>query len=71
MCQTVTFAEQMDGADRPVSAAQPAGWYYWRGWARAGGPGPLAAAMGAAAHRTTLLRLVTALPERRTADPRS
>jgi transposase len=65
-CQTVTFAEQVDGlTGRYLRRSLPLlGLLAQVGLALAGRAGArLAATLGAAAHRTTLLRLVAALPE--------
>ncbi len=65
-CQTVTFAEQVDGVTgRYLRRSLPLlGLLAQVGLALAGRAGArLAATLGAAAHRTTLLRLVAALPE--------
>jgi transposase len=65
-CEAVTFAEQVDGlTGRYLRRSLPLlGLMAQVGLALAGRAGArLAAALGAAAHRTTLLRLVAALPE--------
>jgi transposase len=65
-CQSVTFAEQVDGlTGRYLRRSLPLlGLLAQVGLALAGRAGArLAATLGAAAHRTTLLRLVAALPE--------
>src|SRR6266705_5346738 len=65
-CQAVTFAEQVDGlTGRYLRRSLPLrGLLAQVGLALAGRAGArLASALGAAAHRTTLLRLVAALPE--------
>ena len=65
-CKTVTFAEQVDGlTGRYLRRSLPLlGLLAQVGLALAGRAGArLAATLGAAAHRTTLLRLVAALPE--------
>ena len=66
-CEAVTFAEQVDGPDRPVPAAQPAaagGCWRRSGWSWPAGPAPgWPPSWACAVHRTTLLRLVAALPE--------
>ena len=72
-CRSVTFAEQVDGlTGRYLGRSLPLrGFLAQIGLALAGRAG---ARLGAAAHRTTLLRLVAALPEpgigARPADPR-
>jgi transposase len=66
VCQRVTFAEQVDGlTGRYLRRSLPLlGLLAQVGLALAGRAGArLAATLGAAAHRTTLLRLVAALPE--------
>jgi transposase len=65
-CRSVTFAEQVDGlTGRYLRRSLPLrGLLAQVGLALAGRAGArLAAVLGAAAHRTTLLRLVAALPE--------
>ena len=65
-CRRVTFAEQVDGlTGRYLRRSLPLrGLLAQVGLALAGRAGArLAATLGAAAHRTTLLRLVAALPE--------
>ena len=65
-CRSVTFAEQVDGlTGRYLRRSLPLlGLLAQVGLALAGRAGArLAAALGVAAHRTTLLRLVAALPE--------
>jgi len=65
-CPSVTFAEQVDGlTGRYLRRSLPLlGLLAQVGLALAGRAGArLAAALGAAAHRTTLLRLVAAVPE--------
>ena len=65
-CRSVTFAEQVDGlTDRYLRRSLPLrGLLAQVALALAGRAGArLAARLGAAAHRTTLLRLVAALPE--------
>ena len=65
-CQSVTFAEQVDGlTGQYLRRSLPLlGLLAQVGLALAGRAGArLAAALGTAAHRTTLLRLVAALPE--------
>ncbi len=65
-CEAVTFAEQVDGlTGRYLRRSLPLlGLLAQVGLALAGRAGArLAATLGAAAHRTTLLRLVAALPE--------
>jgi transposase IS204/IS1001/IS1096/IS1165 family protein len=65
-CPAITFAEQVDGlTGRYVRRSLPLlGVLAQIGLALAGRAGArLAAALGAAVHRTTLLRLVAALPE--------
>jgi len=65
-CQNVTFAEQVDGlTGRYLRRSLPLlGLLAQVGLALAGRAGArLAATLGAAAHRSTLLRLVAALPE--------
>ena len=65
-CRSVTFAEQVDGlTGRYLRRSLPLrGLLAQVGLALAGRAGArLAAMLGAAAHRTTLLRLVAALPE--------
>jgi transposase len=65
-CRSVTFAEQVDGlTGRYLRRSLPLrGLLAQIGLALAGRAGArLAAVLGAAAHRTTLLRLVAALPE--------
>jgi transposase len=66
VCSRVTFAEQVDGlTGRYLRRSLPLlGLLAQVGLALAGRAGArLAATLGAAAHRTTLLRLVAALPE--------
>jgi zinc-finger of transposase IS204/IS1001/IS1096/IS1165 len=76
-CERVTFAEQVDGADRPVPAAEPAAsGVTGPGRARAGGPGRgpagrRAGRRGAPDHAAAAgRRLARARDQRRAADPR-